>query len=224
MPQVPLCSYASTALESSSKLIFFLPLSHLVQWPKPGREALRLGLLWGLSIPSTTLGRLLCYRICLQVRGFPLICWIKPRHSSLPMLGLCHLQRLCQSKGRAVQAHIRIHTTAYEKVSRLCFLCCRHCIIGLCGVFFLVKFIESACFFFSGQQSRFWVSHWLLWPIVPEGAHKHVTGRGWSSVCSDLQCLDLHLHLEVLISEFKFIPLCLQGSCKQCFKAVLLKL
>lgn len=85
------------------------------------------GFLWGLSTPSTSLGRLLCYSICLQVQGFPLICWIKPRRCSLPMSGLCLLQRLCQSKGRAIQAHIKIHTTAYEKVSRLCFLCCRHC-------------------------------------------------------------------------------------------------
>lgn len=158
---------------------FFFCSTVLVQWLKPGREGLQLGLLRGLSTPSTLPGRLPCYRIHLQVQGFPLICWIKPRHSSLPMSGLCHLQRLCQSKGRAVQTHIRIHTTAYEKVSRLCFLCCRHCIICLWGFyfgffgvvgFFPLLLIEFACFLFSGQQSRFWVSHWLLWPLVPEGA------------------------------------------------------
>lgn len=161
MPQVPLCSYASTALESSSKLVFFSPLYRLVQWLKPGREGLRLGLLWGLSTPSSSLGRLLCYRICLQVQGFPLICWIKPRHSSLPMSGLCRLQRLCQSKGRAIQAHIRIHTTAYEKVSRLCFLCCRQYVIGLWVGFSL---FFSSFFFFS---FAYWVCLlFLFWALV----------------------------------------------------------
>lgn len=204
---MPLCSYASTALESSSKLIFFSPTLPLVPWLKPGREGLWSGLLWGLSTPSTSLGHLLCYRICLQVKEFPLICWIKPRPSGLPMLELCRLQRPCQSKGRAAQAPIRSHTTAYEKVSRLCSLCCWYCRTGV-WVAFLVSFFllhsESACFSFGGQWSRFGVSLWLLWPLVPEGAHQHVAGQGWSSVSSDLQCLDLG-RIALALESFNFL-------------------
>lgn len=199
---------------------FFFLLYHLVQWPKPGREGLQLGLLWGLSTPSTCLGRLLCYRICLQVQGFPLICWIKPRHSSLPMLGLCHLQRLCQSKGRAVQARIRIHTTAYEKVSRLCFLCCRHCIINFggfyfgffwwcCGVFFPLAY--WICLFFV-----FWAIVQILgFPLTPvtscpwgcSSTSLDKPGALYVVTCGAGTLRQFHLHLEVLISKLRFLPL-----------------
>lgn len=145
------------------------------------------------------------------------------------MLGLCHLQRLCQSKGRAVQAHIRIHTTAYEKVSRLCFLCCRHCISGLCGVFLLLLLscvLNLPAFSFLGNSPDFGFptdSSDLLSPGALISMSQDEAEALYVVTCSAWTLEQFLLHLEVLISEFKFLPLCLQGSCKQCFKAVLLK-
>lgn len=200
--------------------LFFL-LCRLVQWPKPCREGLQLCLLWGLSTPSTCLGRLPCYRIRLQVQGFPLICWIKPRHSSLPMSGLCRLQRLCQSKGRAVQAHIRIHTTAYEKVSRLCFLCCMHCIIHLWGFYFVG-------FFFVLLRGFFPLAYWtclffVFWAIVQILGFPltSVTCCPWgrSTISLDkpgalygvTSSAGTLRQLEVLVSNLNFLPLLYVG-------------
>lgn len=186
-------------------------------------RGIAVGSLVRIKHPFHLPGRLPSYRICLQVQGFPLICWIKPRHSSLPMWGLCRLQRLCQSKGRAVQAHTRIHTTAYEKVSRLSFLYCRHCIIHLWGLYFggffvLLGFFPSCTlnlpgFYFLGNSPDFGFPTDSC-DLLSLRALKHVIRQAWSSVCSDLQRWDLET-ISFAFGSFSFklkissSPLCL---------------
>lgn len=128
------------------------------------------------------------------------------------MSGLCRLQRLCQSKGRAVQAHIKIHTTAYEKVSRLCFLCCRHCVIGLWVGFVLFWVFYSSCilnlpaFSFLGSSPDFGFptdSCDLLSRRALKSMSQDKVGALYIVTCSTWTLGQFDLHLQVLVSEFK---------------------